>query len=553
MAPLTLKTYEAQFREDIATQLRGLGEGDVTVGPDRVVLELESAGESPLRIVAGLNEEPVGRPGWADWVQLRIENADRKTPVLTLAWLDMDGDGGRGALERRVNPDLPPDARGLKARADIREGPYSRGDALVRLRADLGGATGRRAPVPSRQLTRIHTVRRLAPAPVHTRPANEAPGSVVDAEFDPVVQTSAAGEDARGPRIPPLEELKEMFIAETFEALQHELLSREAAVAGAGALSSVKANVLEAFEWAMLGTAYAVDAVTSRTAIGTFLPGNASWLYGLVGPVLIGGLGSLARGKVDRAVAFGLMTSWAVFVGLVTASDEIYLRGAQAWFPKGETVRAYDQALNLARLDQTAAEKEVTRLEARTGLNVTAAFSEAKRRWQAQEIKQAAEAEKREREAALEKAKGSLKEASGRVVREEAALRQAMLEDPSRREAWNALFAIFSIINFAGPYGISRVLGKWRRDHASVKADAEKAHHTRQGAKLLRRSSGVQKARAMRLFAEALERRSKDGISAGLLNQLNGEEIAAVAAERFDRSINPGTYLRSRFFGLNRH
>ena len=64
MAPLTLKTYEAQFREDIATQLRGLGEGDVTVSPDRVVLELESAGESPLRIVAGLNEEPVGAERW---------------------------------------------------------------------------------------------------------------------------------------------------------------------------------------------------------------------------------------------------------------------------------------------------------------------------------------------------------------------------------------------------------------------------------------------------------------------------------------------------------
>jgi hypothetical protein len=63
--------------------------------------------------------------------------------------------------------------------------------------------------------------------------------------------------------MPTVEELKERLIAETFEALQHELLSRQAAARGPGALSRVKANVIEGLEWAMLGTAYAVDAVTS--------------------------------------------------------------------------------------------------------------------------------------------------------------------------------------------------------------------------------------------------------------------------------------------------
>jgi hypothetical protein len=53
MASSTLKTCEAHFRGDIAVQLRGLGAGDVAAGPDRVVLELESASEGPLRIVAG--------------------------------------------------------------------------------------------------------------------------------------------------------------------------------------------------------------------------------------------------------------------------------------------------------------------------------------------------------------------------------------------------------------------------------------------------------------------------------------------------------------------
>jgi hypothetical protein len=266
--------------------------------------------------------------------------------------------------------------------------------------------------------------------------------------------------------------------------------------------------------------------------------------------VLIGGLGSLARGRFDRAVAFGLMTSWAVFVGLVTASDESYLSGAQAWFPTGGTVRTQEEALNLARLDQTAAEKEVARLEAKTGADVTAAFIAARRRWQALEIRQAAEKEKQEREAALERRKASLKEASASVVSKEAALRLARLEDPSRAAAWGALLAIFTIINFAGPYGISRVLGKWRSDHASTKVDAEKGHHERESAKLLRRSHGVQKARAMRLAVEAIEKRSKDGMASEMLHEVNGEEIAAAAAERFDRGINLSKY-RSHFRPLS--
>ncbi len=548
MALSTVKVCEAQFREDIAAQLRCLGAGDVAVSPDRVVLELESGSEGPLRIVAGLNEDRVGRTGWADWVQLRIESEDRITPLLTLAWFD----GGIGSLEKSVDPDLPLDRRGLNAPADIREGRYGRGNVLDLLRADLEAVTGHSARRSSRASMRIDPPRR---AVAFVEPVRDpAPDSVVDAEFAVEAPSGAVENVARGnTRMPSVDELKERLIAETFEALQHELLSREAAVRGAGALPSVKGNVLEALEWAMLGTAYAVDAVTSRTAIGTFLPGDASWLYGLVGPVLIGGLGSLARGKADRAAAFGLMASWALFVGLVTASDATYLSGAQAWFPKGEIVRTHEQALALARLDQAAAEKEVARLEARTGANVTAAFTAAKRRWQADEIRKAAEAEKRDVGAAFEKAKASLKDTGGRVVGEESALRQAMLEDPSRREAWVALFGIFTIINFAGPYAISRVLGKWRSDHASAKADAEAGHHAREGAKLLRGSSGAQKTRAMRLFAAAIERLSTEGIASDVLNQINGAEVAAAAAERFDRSVNPNKYQsRTRFLGLNR-
>jgi hypothetical protein len=127
-------------------------------------------------------------------------------------------------------------------------------------------------------------------------------------------------------------------------------------------------------------------------------------------------------------------------------------------------------------------------------------------------------------------------------VSEESALKKAMLEDWSRVEAWGALFAIFTLINFAGPYGISRVLGKWRREHVSAKVDAEADHHAREGAKLLRGSRGAQKARAMRLYGAAIEKLGRDGIASDLLNQINGADIAADAAERFDRSINAGNY-----------
>jgi hypothetical protein len=544
MASWTTKAVEDQFRKDIAAQLRGLGKGDVTVGPDRVVLDVESAGEGVVRIVAGLNEDHLAQPGWANWVQLRIETEDRMTPLLTLAW--RDGDGGFGSLETRVDPDVPLEARGLNAWADIREGAYRRGDVLDRLRADLEAASGHSATPPSRALMRTDRPRRdvAVREPVECSASRE----VVDAEFELVAPDKG--------RIPSLDELKERLIAETFEALQHELLSREAAAAGRGALASAKARFVEAIEWAMLGTAYAVDVVTSRTAIGTFLPGDANWLYGLVGPVLIGGIGSLAKGKADKAVAVGLMASWALFVGLVTASDETYLSGAQAWFPKGETVRTHEQALNLARLEYTAADKEVTRLEGRAGANVTAALGEARRRWQAQEIRKAAEADKRAETVALETAKANFKEAAGRVVGEESALKKAMLEDSSRAEAWRALFAIFTIINFAGPYGISRVLGKWRGEHASVKADAEADHHAREGAKLLRGSRGTQKARAMRLYGATIEKLATNGIAPDLLNQINGAEIAAEAAERFERSVNVGKYRPKvrwlRFAGLSR-
>ena len=530
MASSSPKLYNDHFREDVAAQLREIGFGDVTVDHDRVVLELDSSREGALRVVAGFNEDPTGRPEWTEWLQLRIETEDRTTPLLTLAWAGAEDDA---LIEARIDRSLPLDRRGLNAAADIREGRYARDDALKLLRADLAAARGSAATASLRALATSRASRTdVAPfEPVSHLP----PRNALDAEFAPVVPPAAARTDER---IPSLPELKELLIAGVFEAMQEELLKREANLAGSGILSSAKSNVLEAIEWVMLGTAYAVDALTSRTAIASFLPGDASWLYGLVGPALIGGLGSFAKSKIDKAAALGLMASWALAVGLVTASDESYLSGAQRWFPKGEAVHAHEQTLNLAQVDLRAAGKEVTRLESKSDLSLPAALADAKSRWQAREMKQAAETEKRDASAALKAAQANLKNAAGHVEVEKTALKKAMLDDPSRSQAWRALFAIFTIINFAGPYGISRVLEKWRREHVTAKADAAAGHHARESGKLLRGSRGAQKARAMMVFTAAIDKLAQDGAPRDVLSGIDGAEIAGAAAERFDRSVN---------------
>jgi hypothetical protein len=70
---------------------------------------------------------------------------------------------------------------------------------------------------------------------------------------------------------------------------------------------------------------------------------------------------------------------------------------------------------------------------------------------------------------------------------------------------------------------------------------------------LLRGSRSAQKPPAMKLFAGAVERLAQDGIPKGLLSGIDGPEIAQAAAERFDRSVNPGKFRpRLRLFGPSR-
>ena len=497
-----LRAASAAFRHDIAEQLRSFG-GNVIDGGERLAVELPDAAGEGFRVVVGFNEDGVGRTGWGEWLQLRVETADGGWPVLTLGWVVNDDDAARLALyERLTAGNLPAGQRGLNAEADVREGRYARSDAVRALRTELSAAAGN---APSRAVVRLVASREPVAAVELVERAE--PASVVNAEFAP------AGGSTGGTagRTPSPAELRELLIAEIFAAMQHELLSKEAGLKGSGALPAAKAHFIEAGEWAMLGVAYAVDAVTSRTAIGSFIPGTASWIYGLVGPVLIGGLSSLAKSKIDKGVALGLMTSWALAVGWVTASDKEYLDAAQAWFPKSEDVAAQREALSIARLDRDAAEKEEAQLESKPAGSVTAAIAEARRRWQAQELEKSAKAEKVEAAAKLEAAKAKSKASRARVVREEGKLERALLGDGSRKEAWYALFAIFTVINFVGPYGIGRVIEKWRRDHGAAKASAQEGHYARAGAKILRENRPAKSTRDAALWPGSREAHRERG------------------------------------------
>jgi len=534
-----LRAARAAFRGDIAKQLRALG-GDVTDNGEHLAVELP--GGEGLRVVVGFNEDAAGREGWSEWLQLRIETPDWAEARLTLGWTQANDDASRLALyEKLTDVSLPPGKRGLNTKANVREGAYARADAVRALRDELAGAG--RGPVLSLA---------VMPAPALRVPA--AAGQYAQAGRQPVVLDAEFAPAGGAPgRTPSPTELRELLIAEIFAAMQHELLSKEAGLKGSGALPTAKAHFIEAGEWAMLGVAYAVDAITSRTAIGSFIPGTASWIYGLVGPVLIGGLSSLAKSKIDKGVALGLMTSWALAVGWVTASDKEYLDAAQAWFPKSEEVAAQRGALSIARLDRDAAEKEEAQLEGKPAGSVTAAIAEARKRWQAQELERSAKAEKAEAAAKLEAAKARSKAARERVVREEGKLERALLGDGSRKEAWYALFAIFTVINFVGPYGIGRVIEKWRRDHGAAKASAQESHYERAGAKILRENRPAQKALAMQLFGPAVEKLMERGVTAELLNAVDGAEVSAAAAERLDRSVNPQKFRpRLRLWGASK-
>jgi hypothetical protein len=243
-----LKERERAFRDDIAAQLRAAGEGlglnvSIEIGAERVVLEFihPEYGETGLRVIAGINESGKGRDGWCDWLELRSETADVAVPLLLLGWTGGDDPASRLALyEGLTDENLPLDARGLNAAADVREGKYARGDTVALLRGNLE-ATVRGADAITGQ---THAVVPFGPAravPAALVPRkDEGARSVLDVPFETVGAAAGRGDAVMQGRVQSPAEIKEWLISEIFRAMQHELLSKEAGLKGSGALAVLR-------------------------------------------------------------------------------------------------------------------------------------------------------------------------------------------------------------------------------------------------------------------------------------------------------------------------
>ena len=542
--------YRADFREDVAEQLHLAAEraglsSSVAASEEGIVLEIDGSGpdREGLRVLVRFNHAREAMPGWVDWVTLSAETPEGRTPLLTLAWRDDEGSSEEENLRRRlaewearVDRELPLERRGLNAKADVKTGRYGRGSVLGALFRDLQFASSAVAG---------HEPRAVA---LRAEPVTALRREGRSARALPVIEVSAQPVSPPAQILSPMSAaaVSERLIAAVLERLQKELREGEARFAGAGVTSSAKARVSDAMEWAMLGVAYGVEAKTNQAAMASiFKTAGASWLYGLVGPVLIGGLASLSRTKSEKGAALALMACWALAMATITASDKAYLDGAQEWFPKGAVVLAHEKALAAAKQDQAGAEQELGRLDGKPEDGTAALIVDAKKRWQAKELAALEERRKRDRETQRVAAAEMVKQAKDRVLSEAFALRQAVDSDASRQWAWRSLFLIFGVINFAGPFAISRVLEKWRSDHGTAKKDAQDDHKFREASAALRHNRATQKGRAMLLLPAALSELVEEGISAGALARLDQAGIAEKAAERFDRSVNRQKYRRS--------
>jgi hypothetical protein len=176
---------------------------------------------------------------------------------------------------------------------------------------------------------------------------------------------------------------------------------------------------------------------------------------------------------------------------------------------------------------------------------------EATRRWQLPEIRRAAKRESAVREKTRAEAREAVIAAGVALNGEELRLREALLNDPSRGYAWWMLFAIFGVINLAGPLAISRLVEQWRSDYAEAEGQARDGHRKKSAAALLRGSRSAQKAHAMLLLPGLLEGLVRDGVARQVIAGLDLSDISQKAAERFDRGIN-GKRVGRRLFGLRR-
>lgn len=568
----SMKPCSARHQDDVAEQLRQAGRALEAWGAgwkvkrdhDRAALEVTAAQTEDvgLSIVAVFNDGGDFGEGWENWLELRLEADGEAEVLLTLAWLE--------GSETDIDASLPLEQRGLNAIADVREGRLARGDAVkalakeVKARAGAGG------------FYRTSAAEIFLPAPVRSGSAGkiEEPDDVPvasDVEFEvPEVEAvsapSAIAVRAPQRRTPSLEELNERLIGEVVEAMQRELVQKDAQFARAGMHSTAKGRLAEGLEWAVLGVCYYVETRTNQVSMSSIMGEAGSWAFGLIGPVVIGWLASLGlsdssantkTGKehrpgvpAGRVAGIGLIAGWALTMAMVTASTPDYVKRAQALFPKGPVVLAHEKALAAARLDAAAAEREVRRIESKPSADTARLVAEAKKRWQAKALEAAAAAEREHGDAALGAARRALKETQATLSAEEFARDQALLGDPSAAWAWRSVAGILLFINVIVPLAVAWIIEKFRRDHAAAKAKAQADHVLGEEAKFLRQGRPAQKARAIQLMAVAMERLEREGVPVALLDGLEGASPAETAAGRFDRIVNAEKFKRRfRLFG----
>ena len=507
-----IEVARGHFRQDVADQLRKAADkaglpATITMDREQVVLQFDEtlAGGVLPRFVAVFGDDGDGEPG--ESVTLCVEADDTRTAFLRLAWRDHAGPGEAEVLERRLaelelrtDERAPLEVRGLNAAADVRTGPYAAGDVVRQLARDFKRAAGQmpRGPDRSRALVAAR------PSPQVLVKAAERAESVDDS-------------GRRAPRSGDVEaqraNITELLISLLMQAMQRDLAEAESHFVGPGIAASARARFGRGMEWARLGTAYGVEAQTNQIAVSSFLGSEAaSWLYGLVGPVLIGGLTSVTESKGGKAAAYGLMVSWALAMATIAASETGFLDRTQRFFPRQAGVLTKEHAVAAARVRKEAAETELKRLNA--PLNEPSSLvASAKKRWQATEIMREAKQEREVRDRDRAQARQAALAAGVALSDEELRLRQAMLNDPSRAFAWWTLFAIFGVINLAGPLAISRVLERWRADHTESEASAKDGHRKKSRVVLLRGSRSAQAAHAMLLISALLDSLKRDGVA----------------------------------------
>lgn len=285
-----VERVRARFRQDVADQLRTAAEdaglaATLTLDHERAVLEFDESlvdGPSP-RVVATFNDDS---DGGSDRVHLYAETGDERTTLLTLAWRIAPGLEDEAALQLRLaqletltDERLPLERRGLNAPADERTGRYAKGDVIRQLAADLKRAAAQESPVraQSHPLVVIEPLRSVTARVPDRRSASEDSGRISQ-------QVALAGNNLETQRA----NVTELLIS---SLMQRDLAEAESHFVGPGVAASARGHLGRVMEWAMLGTAYGVEAKTNQIAVSSFLgAGSASWLYALVGPVLIGGL-----------------------------------------------------------------------------------------------------------------------------------------------------------------------------------------------------------------------------------------------------------------------